>query len=273
MKEKHIPPTQTSVPVSAIDVPTETIKLPSKGIVYPADSPLHTEEIEIRHLTARSEDVLTSRNLVKKGTLIDRLIQSALVDPEIKVEDMLMGDKNTIMVAHRITGYGAQYKTEVECSDCERKTEHIFDLSKMAVLGLGAEPVAEGMNKFEFTLPMSGKKVFFKLLTGRDDKQITEIVEASKKISDVEKNVTAKLFVHLLEVDGDADRQVIRKFSDTMKAGDSLALREYINEIEPGIEMIEDFECPDCGFKEEVDCPIGLEFFWPGWRRKRRRTR
>ncbi len=87
------------------EVPVEAVPLPSKGTVYPADSPLHGQEtVEIRAMTAKEEDILTSRALIKKGTVITHLIQSCLVNKQIDVNEMLVGDRNAIMTALRITG-------------------------------------------------------------------------------------------------------------------------------------------------------------------------
>jgi len=262
------------IPIATVNLPKEIVRLPSGGIVYPMDSPLHTTELEIYHLTARGEDVLTSRSLLKRGVVVDRLIQGAIVNRLVNVDDMILGDKNAVMVAYRITGYGSSYSVMTECPECEEKSEQIFDLSKMPIVGLGTDPISEGSNRFAFELPITKKKVHFRLLTGRDDKEVTAIIESGKRAKDeVEKNVTARLFTNIVSVEGDEDRGKIRNFVDLMPAGDSLALRNYIADIEPGIDMIGTMVCPKCGATNDVDCPMGIDFFWPGWRRTKRRSR
>ena len=85
--------------------PTETIDLPSGGKLYPQDSPLSSGKIEIKYMTAKEEDILTSANLIKKGVVIDRLLDSIIVTEGVGIDDLILGDKNAIMVAARILAY------------------------------------------------------------------------------------------------------------------------------------------------------------------------
>ena len=110
--------------------PTETVVLPSRGVFYPPQHPLHNrEEIEIRYMTAKEEDLLTDRALLKNGTAIDRALQNLITDKNIKVNEMLVGDKNAVIVAARITGYGSEYDTKVTCPACAEVDDFSFDLS------------------------------------------------------------------------------------------------------------------------------------------------
>jgi len=262
----------SQIPMATIDIPKEIVKLPSGGKLYPVDSPLHEGEVEIYALTAHGEDLLTTRSFLKRGVVLDKLIQGAIVNRMINIDDMLLGDTNVIMVAYRITGYGPNYSVEVECPNCGEKNERTFNLSEMPLIPLGAEPIAEGVNKFEFMLPISKRRVYFKLLTKREDKQVTEIVDASKKATDgIERNVTARLFASIISINDEEDRTKLRMLIDTMPAGDSLALREYIQDVEPGIDLYGELECKNCGEKREVEVPLSASFFWPGLVRKSRR--
>jgi len=261
-----------AVPSAVIDIPKEIVKLPSEGRIYPLDSPLHTKELEIYSLTARGEDVLTSRNLLRRGVVLDRLIQLAIVNRIVNVDDLLLGDKNAIMVAYRITGYGSEYAVEVECPECEKKISKTYNLSKMPLLKLGADPVEDGQNKFLFVLPMTQKKVYFKLLTAKDEREVGSIIESNKKVSEIETNVTTRLFASTLEIDNITDRAQIKRIIETLPAGDSLAYRSYMADIEPNIDMVEEVTCNNCGAVSEVECPMGLSFLWPGFGRKRRRS-
>ena len=92
--------------------PTEMVELPSKGYFYSEGHPLSSGRVEIKYMTAREEDILTSQNLIKQGTVIDKLLEALVVDKSIKMDDMLIGDKNAIMVAARILGYGKNYDIE-----------------------------------------------------------------------------------------------------------------------------------------------------------------
>jgi len=247
------------------EVPVESVPLPSNGVVYPSDSPLHGQEtVDIRSMTAREEDILTSRALIKKGTVITELIKSCLVDKRVHVQDMLAGDRNAIMVALRITGYGAEYNVEADCPKCNTRSKQSFDLASMPIKRLEIEPVETGLNCFEFKLPVTGKTVKFKFLTGRDEEEINTVVERAKKQGALADNiVTTRLQYSIVAIEGKTDRSSINGFIRNMPARDSMALRKHIDAHEPGIEMKADLDCPSCNEQSEVRVPLGASFFWP----------
>jgi hypothetical protein len=246
-------------------VPVEAVPLPSNGVVYPVDSPLHGQEtIEIRAMTAREEDILTSKALIKQGTVITHLLQSCLVDKSIKVQDMLAGDRNAIMTALRITGYGSEYSVEVDCPACAQRTKQEFDLSSLPIKRLKVGPVAEGANMFEFNLPLTEKTVRFKFLTGVDEEEIMVTQERKKKQGMQADNlVTTRLTHSITSIEGITDRSKINGFIRNMPARDSLALRRHIDKNEPGIDMKSWMDCPSCLETSEVRLPMGASFFWP----------
>jgi len=247
------------------EVPVESIPLPSNGLVYPAESPIHCKEmVDIRAMTAREEDILTSRALIKKGTVITELIKSCLTDKRIQVQDMIAGDRNAIMVALRITGYGADYNVEADCPNCSVRSKQQFDLSEMPIKRLDIEPVSKGQNTFEFKLPVTKKTVHFKFLTGRDEEEIATIQERAKKQGALADNiVTTRLQYSIISIDGKTDRGSVNGFIRNMPARDSMSLRKYIEAHEPGIEMRGNFDCTSCGEQNEVRVPLGASFFWP----------
>jgi len=248
-----------------LDIPTELVPLPSNGKVYPLDSSLHmTDTVEIRPMTAREEDILTSRALLKKGTVITELIRSCLIDRSINANDLLTGDRNALMVAIRITGYGPEYNTEIECGECNSKMEHAFDLSSLPIKRLDIEPVVAGNNLFEFALPYSKKIVKFRFLTGRDEEEISVMNEKQKKLGlSTESNITTNLLHSIVSIEGIEDRSKIANFIKHMPARDSLALRNYIKNNEPGVIMRQETTCPSCSHVEEVSMPLGVNFLWP----------
>jgi hypothetical protein len=248
-----------------LDIPQEIVPLPSNGKVYSQSSSLYgCDTVEIRAMTAREEDILTSRALLKKGTVITELIKSCLVDRSVNVLDLLSGDRNALMVAIRITGYGPEYAVEMECPECSAKTPHNFNLAALPIKRLEIDPVIPGSNIFEFKLPYSGKVVKFKFMTGRDEEEIMVLGEKQKKLGlPSESNVTTNLLYSLLAVDGIEDRAKIAGFVKAMPARDSLALRNYMRENEPGIVMKQETTCDACGHSEEVGMPLGVTFLWP----------
>jgi hypothetical protein len=247
------------------EIPVEMIPLPSRGVAYPSDSPLHNcETVEVRAMTAREEDILTSRALIKKGTVISELIKSCLVDKRIDVSQLLSGDRNALMVALRVTGYGADYNVEVDCPACGVKSKQSFNLSELELKPLDIEPVEPGANLFELVLPVTKKKVRFKFLTGADEEEILTIQERKKKVGGMGDNVvTTRLQFSIVAIEGKTDKNLINAFIRNMPARDSLYLRNHVDKHEPGIDMTSHMDCPSCSETSEVRIPLGVTFFWP----------
>lgn len=249
-----------------IDIPVEQVPLPSKGLVYPETSPLHNcETVDVRAMTTREEDILTSKALIKKGTVITELIKSCLTNRDIDVREMIAGDRNALMVAVRIMGYGPEYNADIECSACNKiSKDYQFVLDRLELKRLEITPVAPGQNLFELTLPMCKKAVQFKFLTGKDEEEIVITQERMKKLGqENDRLVTSRLKYAVVSVDGKTDRSLINAFLDKLLARDSLELRKHMERNEPGIKMTQEFACTHCDNVEEVQIPIGTNFFWP----------
>ena len=247
------------------EIPTELVPLPSNGKIYPAESGLcNKTAVEIKAMTAKEEDILTSRALIKKGTVITHLIKSCLVDKNIDVDEMTAGDRNAVMTALRITGYGSEYKVQVDCPACGESSKQEFQLTELPIKNLEIHPVAEGANLFEFTLPVTKKKVHFRFLTGKDEQEISIMSERKKKQGMQSDNlITTKLQYSIVAIDGISDKGKIGMFIRGMPARDSLAIRRFMDENEPGIEMKSWMDCPHCDTNSEVRLPLGASFFWP----------
>ena len=238
--------------------PTEMVDLPSKGYFYFDGHPLSSGKVEIKYMTAKEEDILTSQNLIQQGIVIDKLLESLIVDKSIKLDDMLIGDKNAIMVAARILGYGKEYEFTY---DGEEKS---VDLSELEPVKLDFSKLTRGKNEFEFTLPTSERVITFKLLTGSDEKKIDAEVKAREKISKTQTSIlTTRLKHMILSVDGKVEKSYINNFIDNeFLSRDSLAFRNYLSEITPDIDMTTKIVDSD-GEETEVVIPITVRFFWP----------
>jgi len=249
-----------------VENPIEIVPLPSLGLVYPSNSPFHNKDtVSIRTMTTREEDILMNRAFIKKGTVLTELVKSCLVTPG-DPNELLMCDRNALMFAIRVTGYGSDYEVEVECPDCNEKFKNVFQLAELPIKTLEILPVAEGTNCFEFTLPASKQLVKFKFLTGADELDILTIQALNKKKSlgpTQNDSVSLNLKYNILEVGGVANRAKISNFVDHMSARDSLALRTYIANNEPGIQMKQDVNCPGCGETNTIFLPITRQFLWP----------
>lgn len=250
----------------AVDVPVETIPLPSKGQAYPEASPLHKREnVDIRAMTAREEDILMSRTLIKKGTVVSHLIRNCLVDQSIPVDQMLSGDRYALLVALRVMSYGPEYEATIECPQCGHKANHNFNLAELPIKELDIVPVATGQNLFEFELPYSKKKIQFKFLSGADEESML-LAQTQKKAKlghEVESTVTSRLAQTIVAVDGNTNRVDIIRFINSMVVRDSDALRKYMAKHEPGIDMTQVVSCDECDAVEEVSVPVGIGFFFP----------
>jgi hypothetical protein len=256
-------------PTGGDELPYETIPLPSRGLLYPDGSPLHgVDTVHIKSMTAREEDILMSPALIKAGTAITALIRSCLVDKRIDPADMIAGDRNALVFAIRITGYGHEYDATVECPECDEKTKRTFDLSRVDVNFLDLTPVKPFENRFEFALPMSHRTVNFRFLTGRAEESAQKTQQARRKAigPQASQTVTDTLRDSIVSVDGIEDRQKIADFVRGMPARDSLALRQHISQHQPDIITRQESTCPSCGRSEEVSIPMGLSFLWPNAR-------
>lgn len=243
-------------------MPTEIVDLPSKGKFYGEGHPLYGKDtIEIRFMCAKDEDIITNKSLLKKGLAIDRLLQGLIVDKKIKIDDLLVGDKNALVVAARISGYGDQYTTRMVCSSCNFSFEHTFNLSEIK-----EKEVMEEMYENEYimiSLPKTKVMVECKLLSGKDEKYLIQSSEIKKKNKIIESPLTDQLKSFIISIDGQTDREYINKFVESMPASDSRYLRvEYFKRV-PDINMKFDVVCPECDASEEVPMPLTADFFWP----------
>lgn len=248
-----------------LEIPVENVPLPSQGRVYPEGHPLHMQEtVQIRAMTAREEDILTSRALIKKGTVITELIRSCLIDKRIDPNQMLLGDRNAVMVALRITGYGSDYAIEVTCPSCTEKSKQAFDLSNLPINTLSNNPVADGSNVFEASLEDGNVNVRFRYLTGEDEMEMTQMAERNKKSGMQADNlITSRYRKQLVSVNDITDKTKLQMFIQKMPTKISSQLRKAMDSGEPGIEMKQWIDCPNCMESSEVSMPLGASFFWP----------
>ena len=246
--------------------PTEFVELPSKGLFYPEGHSLHgVDTIEIRYMTAKDEDILTSKALLRKGVAIDRLLKNVIVDSSVRIDDLLIGDKNAVLVATRITGYGPEYNTKVGCVACGEVTEFNFMLSVDKFKGLGLVEGVEQTDNGTFltTLPKSEVAVEFKLLNGADEKAIARQAEMKKRQKLPESPQTDAFRAYIVSVNGSTEKKHINQFINSMPAMDSRFLRKTYAELVPNVDMSQTFACNDCGHEEEMEVPLSAEFFWP----------
>ncbi len=243
--------------MSEFKFPTETIELPSKGFLYPKDNPLSSGKIEMKYMTAKEEDILTNQNYIKNGTVIDELLKSLIVS-KINYNDLLVGDKNALLVAARILGYGKDY------TFMYNGEEITVDLSSLDNKEFDTSDLTQGVNEFTFILPHSQTPLTYRLLTHGDEGKITAEIKGLKKINkNSSPELSTRLKYMITSVNGSTESKDIRNFVDNyMLAMDSRAFREHIKDKQPDIKLTFEYETPD-GVVEDVDIPIGINFFWP----------
>ena len=237
--------------------PTEEVTLPSKGLLYSEDSPLRNGKIEMKYMTAREEDILTNQNLIESGTVIDKLLESLIVTP-INYNELLTGDKNAIMIAARVLGYGDDYEFTY------RGQKININLSEIKDKHLDESLITENKNEFDFTLPASKIDITFKFLTHGDEQAISKELKGLKKLNkNINRDLSTRIKYIITSIKGDREKKTIRDFVDTkLLARDSRALRNYIGKIQPSVDLTFDYEEKN-GNYTKVAIPIGVNFFWP----------
>jgi len=244
--------------------PTELVDLPTKGKFYPEGHPLHNVDvIEIRHMTAKDTDTLTSKSLLKKGLAIDRMLQNVIVDQNIKVSDLFTGDKNALVVACRVNGFGAAYETRVTCPACGATSEHEFNLENVNVKEADAEtPISEN-GTFTIKLPKTGVDAECRLLDGEDEKLLFATSEKKKKWKLPDTTLTDQYKLFIVSLNGETERGLVEKFIDMMPAIDGAYLRKTYEKVVPNVDMKHEFSCSSCDAETVVDIPFSTAFFWP----------
>ncbi len=244
--------------------PVSTVKLPSRGLVYPPDSPLYMlESVDVKPVTAKEENILSSPILIKKGTVLTTLMKACITNRLLDPDAMLVGDRNAILVAIRVSAYGPSYSARVTCPKCGEDQDAEFNLSKLGLKTLDEEPVGgPGNNRFAYKLPITGKTVQFRLLDASLVNRMEDEVESIMKATGEEQGVTVRLNTQVIEMEGVEPGRLARTLA-ALPARDSKSLRHHMDEVAPGVDMVQEFQCDSCGKKSEVEIPIGSEFFWP----------
>lgn len=249
------------------DFPTEVIELPSRGKLYPQGHPLSKGTVEIKYMTAKEEDILASQNLIRKGVVLDKLFESVVVEDGLDIGDIFVGDKNAILLATRVLGYGPEYKVEVTDPFSGEQQKVSIDLSKIQIKEVD-DSLLSPSNLYEFELPLAKKTIKFRLLTHKDEKDINAEVQALSRLTKgqetVSQDLSTRLRYMIQEVDGNTDRGFINNWvKNNLLARDSRALRNYVREISPDLDLTYQFTSDITGETEALDIPFGVGFFYP----------
>jgi hypothetical protein len=256
--------TQSPIPEQPLTYspPTTHVPLPSRGKLYSHEHPLHGKDtIEIKQMTTREEEILTNVSLLQKGLVVDKLIQSVVVDSSVNPETLLVGDKNAILIASRIDGYGKEYEITVACPACGKQDEKEVDLSQLAHKEIDESINMTERGTFTVALPRTGYSVELKLLNGKDEKMISETNEKTKKYG-LERPIATQYSRMVVSVNGNQDPSMISSFVSEMPVQDSRAIRKAYKKANPDVDLTFDFQCDHCGHDQGLEVPITANFFW-----------
>ena len=252
---------------SKYEFPTEIIDLPSKGLIYPEGHPLRKGNVEIKYMTAREEDILASQSLIKKGVVLDKLFESVVVEKGVDINDIFIGDKNAILLATRVMGYGADYEVEVTDPFTLEAQKVTIDLGKVKTKDFD-EKSLNGKNLYKYNLPKSGKELEFKLLTHGDEVEISKELQSLARLykgkGEKSFDVTTRLKYMIQSVDGNQDRGFITNWvQNGFLALDTKSFRKYVRELSPDMDLKFEFTSEVTGEQEALDIPFGISFFYP----------
>ena len=255
-----VQPTQTQ---KSFQFPTEIISLPSKGLVYAESNPLSKGEVTIKLMTAKEEDIITNQNLIRKGLHLDKLLESVVVEPGVNINDLVLGDKNAILITSRILAFGTEYDVTINDPVDNEPASVTIDLSKIKIKDIDESKLNRN-NEYEFILPKSKTPIKFKLLTHGDEIAIAKDIEASEKTLKQSNEITTRYRRIITEVNGTRDIGYISTYvTNQLLAADSKALRKHISEITPDLDLTFDYESLITGETEALRIPFGVDFFYP----------
>lgn len=247
--------------VAKLSLPTEEVELPSKGLLYPIENPLSSGKIEMKYMTAKEEDILSNQNYIKNGTVFDKLLKSLIVS-KIDYDDLCIGDKNAILIAARVLGYGKDYQVKYPHPITGEEELVTIDLAELKNKEVDYS-LFKNNNEFVYTLPKSNNDITFKILTHKDEKAIDNELKGLKKVN-LSAEVTTRLKYAILAVNGNREKKDIRDFVDShLLASDAQALRAYMKTISPDLDLTFTFVGSDGYTQEGVDLPVGVSFFYP----------
>ena len=268
--QDNAPPQQAlqENPGFAFVVPTEFVELPSGGRYYSETHPLHGQNtIEIKQMTAKEEDILTSRTLLKNGVAIDRVIQSLIIDKRVNADGLLVGDRNAILIAARVSGYGNEYNTAVNCPNCGASQEYSFDLNSANIhagqIDSALSLTTNDDGTFTTMLPRTGVKVVFGLLYGDDEKKMLAQAEAARKRNKSEQAITNQIRSIVISVNDDETPQALNYLIENIPSLDARHLRTCYKLVAPNVDLTQYFSCDECDHEQDMEVPLTADFFWP----------
>lgn len=258
-------PQPVEEPIKAEKYPTNVVQLPSQGLLYPEGHPLRQGWVELKWMTAKEENILTTESYIQQDIVIDKFLQSMIISPKFNYDDLIIGDKDALIIASRIYGYGEEYEIKVTAPSGKEQTV-VVNLNDIKPREVEIEKFnGENTFEYEFESRKTGKtKLTFKFLTIKDNREINERLKKYKKAGSPDTQITSRLFQMITSVNGETEPNVIKMFIDNdFLATDSRKFREFVNSIQPGMNM--EIELVDEATGEPFRTKVTIEpsFFWP----------
>tara|TARA_R110002020_G_scaffold419359_1_gene628592 strand:+ start:105 stop:935 length:831 start_codon:yes stop_codon:yes gene_type:complete len=244
-------------------VPTMLADLPSRGLLYSEAHPLHNKEtVEVKYMTTKEEDILLNTSYIEKEVVLEKLLESVIVDKSIKVDSLLAGDKAAIQIACRVNAYGEDYTFDYICNSCGSKNEASVKLEELEHFQIDFDKIKNDGGIF-IELPVSKKTVKAKILTGEDDKLIKTRIEQKKKHGFPEQFIIERYKQIFASVDGNEDPMFIASFVQNMAIRDSRYFMKHYLSMLPGVDFTFTHACSDCDSENKGGIPVGASFFYP----------
>jgi hypothetical protein len=229
--------------------PANIITLPSHGKVYEETSALKSGKIEMRHMTAYDEDILSNSSYISEGVIFDKLLEALIVTPGVDISELVIGDKEWLLISARILGYGNEYPVSIIDAKTDKPVSAILDLSKLKSKEF--DKASDDVGCFEYVVSSNNDVIKFKYLSAAD----------ASKVADESINSTfLKMSIHA--INGDTDVNTIEDYLKyELRAMDSRKLRKHIVESAPGINY-ETEAVDDKGATHSAMFQFKLDLFW-----------
>ena len=249
----------------AFEPPPEKIELPSHGILYKGatNDPVILEEgsIMIRPMTVHEEKIITTSRLIKSGQALDMVFANC-IKSSITPQELLSSDRIYLMLWLRSVSYGNKYKFNLQCPSCQSKFEYMVDLDNHPITEMDDK---EAVEPFEFVLPVSKYKVYFRLPRGKDEAEVMKLQNQPKKIDAPDEDIMKRMSSVIMKIeqpDGvEIQKNIHDAFVDSMIGKDASLFRQELIKLDAGVEDITGISCPYCNNVFDTSIPITENFF------------
>jgi hypothetical protein len=233
-----------------LTLPHDVVPLPSGGIFYKNKK----QSVKVGYLTAMDENIILGGG----NDIASNLLRNKIYEPDFKIDDMLEGDVEAILIFLRNTSFGPEMNLNLTDPTTKKEFKATVLLDQLSIIK-GMNPNSDGT--FTVSLPKTQSTVKLKPLTYGEITQLSEALELYPQ-GRVAPKVTLRLQKEIVEIDGMTDLGQIAKFIEQMPIADSKFIRKFMNENEPRLDLKKTIQTPS-GEKLTVNVGFGVDFFRP----------